>query len=187
MELDDQDLSPEEQRLAGQLEKLAFSPSPERRSSIMAAVRTTPLLGRSVIGKWRVALALSVAAAILAVSTVGAVASSGEALPNNPNYSLRLLGEQVRLALAEPTTREHLRIAFAQARIAQVRPALAHGDRSNAKGLLRDSHQYLDQARKDIGNLPRSEQGGIENQLNQAELNEHQAESQLGQDGEQGQ
>jgi hypothetical protein len=186
MELDDQDLSPEEQRLAAQLEELAFSPSPERRASIMAAVRTTPLPGRSVIGRWRIAFAVVGAAAILMVSTVGAVASSGEALPNNPNYSLRLLGERVRLALADPTTREHLRIAFAQARIAQVQPTLAHGDRSNAKGLLRDSREYLDQARKDIGNLPRSEQGQVENQLNQAEVDEHQAESQLSQEGDQG-
>jgi hypothetical protein len=99
---------------------------------------------------------------------------------------LGAFGERVRLALADPTTREHLRIAFAQARIAQVQPTLAHGDRSNAKGLLRDSREYLDQARKDIGNLPRNEQGDIENQLNQAEAHEHQTESQLDQEGDQG-
>jgi hypothetical protein len=184
--IDNQDLSADERRLAAQLEKLAVSPSPERRANIMAAVRAAQPARRSFIGRWRVALAVAGAAAILMTSTVGAVASSGDALPNNPNYSLRVLGEQVRLALADPSTREHLRIAFANTRIAQAQATIAHGDRSNAKGLLRDSHQYLDQARKDIGNLPRSEQGEIENQLNQAEANEHQAEAQLGQNGDQG-
>jgi hypothetical protein len=184
--IDNQDLSADERRLAAQLEKLAVSPSPERRANIMAAVRAAQPARRSFIGRWRVALALAGAAAILMTSTVGAVASSGDALPNNPNYSLRVLGEQVRLALADPSTREHLRIAFANTRIAQAQATIAHGDRSNAKGLLRDSHQYLDQARKDIGNLPRSEQGEIENQLNQAQANEHQAEAQLGQNGDQG-
>jgi hypothetical protein len=184
--IDNQDLSADERRLAAQLEKLAVSPSPERRANIMAAVRAAQPARRSFIGRWRVALAVAGAAAILMTSTVGAVASSGDALPNNPNYSLRVLGEQVRLVLADPSTREHLRIAFANTRIAQAQATIAHGDRSNAKGLLRDSHQYLDQARKDIGNLPRSEQGGIQNQLNQAEVNEHQAEAQLSQEGDQG-
>jgi hypothetical protein len=184
--IDNQDLSADERRLAAQLEKLAVSPSPERRANIMAAVRAAQPARRSFIGRWRVALAVAGAAAILMTSTVGAVASSGDALPNNPNYSLRVLGEQVRLVLADPSTREHLRIAFANTRIAQAQATIAHGDRSNAKGLLRDSHQYLDQARKDIGNLPRSEQGEIENQLNQAQANEHQAEAQLGQNGDQG-
>jgi phage-related protein len=44
----------------------------------------------------------------------------------------------------------------------------------------------LDQAKKDLGSLPPSEQGQIRNQLNQAEANEHQAELQLNQDGAQG-
>jgi hypothetical protein len=185
--IDNQDnLSADERRLASQLETLAVSPSPEQRANILAAVRAAQPASRSFIGRWRVALAVAGAAAILMTSTVGAIASSGDALPNNPKYSLRVFGEQVRLALADPTTREHLRIAFANTRIAQAQSTLSHGDRSNAKGLLRDSHQYLDQARKDIGNLPRSEQGEVENQLNQAQANEHQAEAQLGQDGDQG-
>jgi hypothetical protein len=119
-------------------------------------------------------------------STGGAVAASGDALPNSPNYSLRTLGEQVRLALASPVGREQLRIAFANARTTQAQAILSH-DRSNAKGLLRDSRQYLNQTRNDLGSVPAGQQGQIQNQLNQAEAAEHQAEIQLNQAGQQGQ
>lgn len=184
MGLDDQDLSPDERRLAAELEGLAVSPTPDRRANIMAAVRAAQPPGRSVIGRWRVLLAVVGAAAILMASTVGAVASSGDALPNNPNYSLRVFGEQVRIALSDPTNRERLRIAFAKTRIAQAQAILLRGDVSNAKGLLRDSQQYLAQARKDVSNLPPNEQGEIENELNQAEAQEHETESHLEQEGE---
>lgn len=184
MDLDDHDLSADERRIAAELEKLAVSPTPERRASIMAAVRAAQLPRRSVIGRWRVVLAVVGAVAILMASTVGAVASSGDALPSNPNYSLRVFGEQVRLALSDPTTREHLRIAFAKTRIAQAQTILARGDVANAKGLLHDSDQYLADARKDVGNLPRNEQGEIENELDQAEAQERETESNLEQEGE---
>lgn len=181
MELDDQDMSPEEQRLVAQLEQLGVSPTPQRRLKIMAAVRAAQPASPSLIGRWRVALAAVGALAVLAASSVGAMASSGDALPNNPNYSLRVFGEQVRLALADPASRERLRISFARARIAQAQTVLKHGDKANAKGLLRDSNQYLDDARKDIGGLPRSEQGEVESEVDQAQASEHETESHVDQ------
>lgn len=184
MGLDDQDLSADERRLAADLGRLAVSPSPARRASIMSAVRSAQPSGRRVMGPWRLVLAGLVAAAILMASTVGAVASSGDSVPSSPNYSLRVFGEQVRLSLADPTTREHLRIAFAKSRIGQAQKILARGDISNAKGLLKDSQQYLAQARKDIGNVPPNEQGEIENELNQADAQERETESRLEQEGE---
>ncbi len=184
MGLDDQDLSPDERRLAAELEKLAVNPTPERRASIMTAVRAAQLPSHFIIGRWRVVLAVIGAAAILMASTVGAVASSGDALPSSPSYSLRVFGEQVRLALSDTTTREHLRIAFAKTRIAQAQAILGQGDVANAKGLLHDSHRYLTDARKDVGSLPRNEQGEIENELDQAEAQENETESNLEQEGE---
>jgi hypothetical protein len=184
MGLDDQDLSAEEQRLAADLTRLAVDPSAERRAGIMAAVRGSHPQDRSAVRPWRLVLAGVGAVAILMAGTVGAVASSGEALPNNPNYSLRVFGEQVRLVVADPAGREQLRISFAKSRIYQARSILTLGDVSNARGLLRDSREYLAQTRKDLGGLSSSEQGQIQNQLNQAEADEHQAEMQLNQEGE---
>lgn len=187
MELAGDELSAEERRLALELGQLASDPTPERHAAIMAAVRSSRLPRQGVIGPWRLALAGVAAAAIVLASTVGAVAFSGDALPDSPKYSLRVFGEQVRLALAEPTTREQLRIDFAHARISQARAILGHGDRSNARGLLRDSREYIAQTRKNLANVPAGEQGQIQNQLNQTEADEHQAENQLNQGGEQGQ
>jgi hypothetical protein len=186
MELDDQDLTLDERRLAAELGALAEDASAERRNRIMAAVRSSHAPSRSVIGPWRVALAGLGAVGILMASTGGAVAASGDALPNSPNYSLRTFGEQVRLALADPSGREKLRIAFATTRINQAQAILVH-DRSNAKGLLRDSRQYLNQTRNELGTVPSNQQGQIQKQLNQAEAAEHQAEAQLNQGGEEGQ
>jgi hypothetical protein len=184
MGLDDQDLSAEEQRLAADLARLAVDPSAERGAAIMAAVRGSHPQDRSAVRPWRLVLAGVGAIAILMAGTVGAVASSGEALPNYPNYSLRMFGEQVRLVVADPAGREQLRISFAKSRIYQARSILTLGDVSNARGLLRDSREYLAQTRKDLGSLSSSEQGQIQNQLNQAEADEHQAEMQLNQEGE---
>jgi hypothetical protein len=186
MELDDQDLSGDERRLAGELAALAVDASAERRDRIMAAVRSSHEPRRAVTGPWRLALAGLGAVGILMASAGGVVAASGDALPNSPNYSLRVLGEQARLALADPTAREQLRIAFATSRINQAQAILGH-DRSNAKGLLRDSRGYLNQTRNELGSVPANQQGQIQNQLNQAEAAEHQAEAQLNQGGEQGQ
>lgn len=187
MEVDGDELSAEEQRLALELTQLVPDPSPERHAAIMAAVRSLPIPRAQVLGGWRLALAGVAAMAIVLGSAVGAVASSGDALPDSPRYSLRVFGEQVRLALAAPTTREQLRIDFAHARVSQAQAVLGHGDRSNARGLLRDSRDYIAQTKKDLANVPAGEQGQISAQLNQTEADEHQAENQLNQGGEQGQ
>lgn len=190
MEIDDRELSAAERDLAMRLAQLADDPSPERRAAIMAAVRGAReprLAPRTTMGGWRPALAILAAAVILSASTVGVLAASADALPSSPTYSLRVFGERVRLTVADPTSRAQLRITFAHARIVQARMALGHGDRSDAQVLLRDSRQYIDQAQNELGDVPSGQQGQIQNQLNQAGNDEHQAESQLNQQGDQGQ
>ena len=186
MELNDEGLSATEKRLAGELAALGVNPGPEKHAAIMAAVRRSQQAPPSAIVRWRLGLVGLGAAALLALSSVGAVAASRDAVPSSPTYSLRFAGEQARLALASPVGREQLRIDFANARTNQARAILKQGGRADAKGLLRDSRGYLNQAKQDLGSLPANEQGQIQNQLNQAEANEDQAEFQLNQDGAQG-
>jgi hypothetical protein len=152
----------------------------------MAAVRRSQDVRPSAVRPWRPALIVFGAAALLALSSVGALAASTDALPSSPTYSLRFAGEQARLALASPAGRERLRIDFANARINQARAILKQGGLADAKSLLRDSRGYLEQTKKELAGVPPNEQGQIQNQLNQAEANEHQAELQLNQDGAQG-
>jgi len=185
MELND-GLSAPERTLVGELAELGVTPSPDKRAAIMAAVRRSQSARPSAVVRWRPALVGLGAAALLAAGSVGAVAASSDALPSSPTYSLRNFGEQARLALASPLGRENLRIDFANARIDQARAILRQGRLADAKALLRDSGAYLAQAKKDLGSLPANEQGQIENQLNQAQANEHQAQLQLNQDGAQG-
>lgn len=186
MELDGEGLSTTERRLAAELSALGVNPSAEKHAAIMAAVRSSQTVPPAVIGRWRLALVGLSAAALLLLSSVGVVAASKDALPSSPAYSLRAGGEQVRIALASPVGREQLRIDFANARTNQARTILKQGGRADAKGLLRDSRAYLNQAKQDLSSLPADEQGQIQNQLNQAEANEDQAEVQLNQDGAQG-
>lgn len=186
MEVNGEGLSSAEQRLAGELAALGVDPSPEKSAAIMAAVRRSQDVPSTLVRRWRLALVAFGAAALLALSSVGAVAASNDALPSSPTYPLRLAGEQARLVLASPAGRERLRIDFANARASQARTILRQGARTDAQSLLRDSRGYLAQAKKDLGSLPANEQGQIQNQLNQAEANEHQAEAQLNQDGAQG-
>ena len=186
MEVNEEGLSAAERQLAAELSALGVNPSPQKSAAIMAAVRRSQDVRPTVVRRWRLALVAFGAAALLALSSVGAVAASNDALPSSPTYSLRFAGEQVRLALASPAAREQLRIDFANARVNQARAILSQGGHSDAQSLLRDSRGYLAQARKDLGSLPANEQGQIQNQLNQAETNEHQAEAQLNQDGAQG-
>jgi hypothetical protein len=184
--LDDRDLSPQEQGLAAELAHLIGEPSPQRRARIMAAVRTAPApRTEPILRPWRLVLAGVAAIGLLLASAVGAVAASADALPSSPNYSLRQLGEQVRLTFAEPKSREELRISFAESRISQAQSALRHGDRSNARGLLADSRTYLQQARQNLSNLPSDEQGEVENDLSRADASENQTQTELDQEGDQ--
>jgi hypothetical protein len=187
MELNDRDLSAAEQRLADELANLTQDPGAGRRAKILAAVRNVPDARRRPVHRWRIAIAAAAAAALLVVTSVGALAASADALPSNPNYQLRSFGEQVRLTFADPTTREQLRMSFAQSRISQARMVLQHGDRTDARGLLRDSRHYIAETKQDLAGLPSGEQGQIENQLNQTQTDQNQAESQLNQQGAQGQ
>lgn len=186
MALDDGELSPDEQRLAAELARLAVDPSPERRRRILTAVRAAPAPRPALLRPWRVAIAVAAALVLLAAGAAGALAASSDALPNSPNYPLRSIGERVRLALADPAGREQLRISFAQSRIAQARTVLKRDDRSNARSLLRDSRAYLGDAQQDLHNVPSGEQGTVQNQLNQAQAQQDDAEGQLNQQGEQG-
>lgn len=186
MELNDEGLSAAERQLAGELFALGVNPSAETSAAIMAAVRRSQNVRPALVRRWRLALVAFGAAALLALSSVGAVAASNDALPSSPTYSLRFAGEQARLALSSPAGREQLRIDFANARVNQARAVLRQGARTDAQSLLRDSRGYLAQAKKDLGSVPANEQGQIQNQLNQAETNEHQAEAQLNQNGAQG-
>jgi hypothetical protein len=186
MELNDEGLSAAERQLGSELAGLGVSPGPEKRAAIMAAVRRSQDVRPSVVRRWRLALVGFGAAALLALSSVGAVAASTDALPSSPTYSLRFVGEQARLALASPAGREQLRLDFANARINQARAILRQGSLADAKSLLRDSRGYLAQTKKDLAGLPPNEQAAIQNRLNQAEANENQAELQLNQDGAQG-
>ncbi|MHB8611420.1 MAG: DUF5667 domain-containing protein [Candidatus Dormibacteraceae bacterium] len=185
MDLDGEGLSPIERELAAQLSQLGTEPTLEQRASIMAAVRSSQVPRRAVIGRWRPVLVVFAAAALLVVTCVGALAASSDALPSSPTYSLRVFSEQVRLALASPASRQQLRIAFASTRIKQARATLSQGDRSDATELLRDSRDYLAQTKKELGDMPPATQGQIQNQLNEAEADEHQAETQLNQEGPQ--
>lgn len=187
MELNDRDLSADERRLADELASLIQDPSADRRVRIMSAVRNLPVAPPRSVRRWRLAIAAIAAAALLVITSVGALAASSEALPNSPNYHLRSFGEQLRLTFADPTTREQLRISFAQSRISQARIVLQRGDRTDARGLLRDSRQYIAETKQELAALPSGEQGQIENQLNQTQTDQNQAESQLNQQGAQGQ
>ena len=182
------ELSPVEQDLAGQLSRLTVDPTPDARKSIMRAVSAArhaePRAHRWRL-RWRVTTAVVAAILVLIAGTVGAFAASTQALPNSPAYTLRGAGEQIRIALASPVGREELRIQFARERFHQV-PAIAHRSRSDAMRLINDGSAYLDETRRDLPSLSADEQGQIENQLNQAGQDQQGAQGDLNQGGEQG-
>jgi hypothetical protein len=173
--------------LADELGGLTRDPDAHQRASIMAAVRNASSPRRAVLHPWRLAVAAGAAVVILAATSAGAIAASADALPSSPNYSLRSLGEHVRLTFAGPSWREQLRLSFAQSRISQARAVLRQGNKADARGLLHDSREYIAETRQDIGNLSSGEQGEVENELNQLETQQNEAEGQLNQQGQQGQ
>lgn len=174
----DNDLSVEERRLAAELSRLVAGPSPRSRAAIMQAVRDAQQERRGHPAR-RLMLAAVLAALLLVATAVGAFAASSDAVPSSPAYPIRTFGEQFRIALATPAEREQLRISFANARTSQARATLSHGKRADASALLRDSKSYLQQTKQNLGSLPANQQGQIQNQLNQAEADEHEVESEL--------
>ena len=182
------DLSPSEQNLAGELSRLAVDPSRATSESIMRAVSAARLVDtrrpRRQL-RWRVMTAAVAAALVLFTGTVGVLAASSQALPDSPGYSLRGVGEQIRITFASPVGREELRIQFARDRFRQV-PATVHLSRSDAMRLINDGRSYLDQTRGDLPSLSADEQGQVQNQLDQAGQDEQAAQGELNQGGEQG-
>jgi hypothetical protein len=182
------DLSPAEENLAGALSRLGLDPSPAARESIMRAVSAARLVETRrprLLVRWRVLLAAGAAVLVLITGAVGVLAASSQALPGSPAYSLRGVGEQIRITFASPVGREELRIQFARDRFKQV-PAIVHRSRSDAMRLINDGRSYLDLTRRDLASLSADEQGQVESQLNQAGQDEQAAQGQLNQGGEQG-
>jgi len=181
-------LSASELEIADRLWKLAADAGQADTESIMQAVRAARLTAgpRRQHRPQRIVLGALMAAALLLTSAVGAVAASSQALPDSPAYTLRFTGEQVRLAVASPVGREQLRIQFARDRFHQAQDVVSQ-NRPNAKRLISDGSDYLQQARHEVSSLPAGEQGPVESQLNQAGADQAAAENQLNQDGAQGQ
>jgi hypothetical protein len=181
------DLSPAELDLASQLSKLASDPSPAAREAIMGAVRTA-VAHSAQPRRWPNALRLTAAAVVAVALVLGtsifAFAASSTALPDSPAYGLRSVGEQLRIAILAPTDRELLRITFARDHFRQAQD-IAHRDRPDAVRLLKDGRAYLDDARKNLPSVPSGEQGDVQNQLNQADAQQGQTTTQLGEQGEQ--
>lgn len=178
------DLSPAEQELARRLSGLAADPSPGATASIMRAVSAArpaevPEAPRRRL-QWRAVAAVAAALVVLITGTIGAMAASSQALPISPAYALRGVGEQFRIALANPLGQEQLRIQFAQDRFHQV-PAVVHMSRSAATRLISDGSAYLDQAHRGLPSLPAREQGQVQSQLNQAGHDQKGAQDQLDQ------
>lgn len=186
MELDPgSPLTPEQERLGEELTRLVEGPSPEATARIMAAVRAAP--GPAVTsGRWRWrkrALAAAGGLALLGGSGVTALAASAHALPGSPAYTLRNLGEHLRLDLAGAADRERLRISFARDRLQQAAAAGAHGDSRVAAELLDDSRSYLRSAIADLPDLPPAERGDVQNELNSAGHQEQTTAGELRQEG----
>jgi hypothetical protein len=180
------ELSPAERELAGDLARLGDDPSPAARSTIMQAVRSavraeTPV--RRWRLRWRLAGVALAALLVLVIGAVGGVAASSQALPNSPGYPLRYVGEAARLAASDPVGREHLRIKFARDRFSQAQQ-LVRDNRADAKRLVADGSDYLNQAQSNLPSLSVDEQGQVENELDQAGQEESAAQDQVNQSGE---
>jgi hypothetical protein len=180
------ELSPSEQETAQELSSLAEDPSPASRDWIMHGIHAALAKGAPRARwhlSWRLVMAVAVAALLLGVGTIGAMAASSQALPHSPAYPLRFAGEGIRLAVASPADKEHLRIDFARDRFHQAGDVVRE-NRSDAKQLIVDGREYLAQARRDLSSLSADEQGQVESEINQAGDDERSAEGQLNQQGE---
>ena len=180
------ELSPSEQETAHELSTLAEDPSPASRDSIMhgvhAALPTAASRARWHLS-WRLVIAVAAAALLLGGGTIGAMAASSRALPHSPAYPLRFAGEGIRLAVASPADKEHLRIDFARDRFHEAVDVIRE-NRSDAKQLIVDGRDYLAQARRDLSSLSADEQGQVESEINQAGDDQRSAEGQLNQQGD---
>jgi hypothetical protein len=186
MELDPgQDLTPEQMRLGEELAHVVEGPSTEARARIMAAVRAAPgPVARSRRWRWRRrALAAAGGLALVAGTGVTALAASAHAVPGSPAYTLRNIGERLRLSIAGTASREELRISFARDRLQQAAAAGSHGDKRVAAELLDDSRSYLQSAKSDLSALPAQERGKVEEELDEAGRQEQTTEDEVQQQG----
>ena len=181
-----EEMSFSEQKLASELGHLAADLDSSTRKAIMRAVMAATLTEAAPrrLG-WRGRFLAPVAGALvlLIAGTVGAFAASSNALPKTPAYQIRLAGEEIRLTLADPKGRQQLRIGFARDRFRQAQQ-IAHSDRADAQLLIDGGGGYLAQTRRDLGSLPPDEQGQVQSQLNQAEEDQNQTQSQVAQHGQ---
>jgi len=124
---------------------------PQMAASVMAALRAermraatprTPLW-RRFPRPWR-RLALALALLLPVGGTAGAARASAAALPGNALYGMRLLREDVSLALAPTdTARSSLALGYAQDRLAAMHTiVVGHGDLGVAGALLSDAVAY---------------------------------------------
>jgi hypothetical protein len=178
-------LTPEQTRLGEELAHVVEGPSPEARARIMAAVRAAPgPVARSGRWRWRRrALAAAGGLALVAGTGVTALAASAHAVPGSPAYTLRNIGERLRLSIAGTAAREELRISFARDRIQQAAAAGSHGDKRVAAELLDDSRSYLHSAMADLAELPAAERGKVEGELDDTGRQEQTTEGEVQQQG----
>lgn len=128
---------------------------PQMAASVMAALRAERMRGaaprtppwRRLPRPWR-RLALALALLLPVGGAAGAAQTSAAALPGNALYGVRLLRENVSLALAPTATaRGSLALGYAQDRLAAMhRIVVGHGDLGVAGTLMGDAVAYNRQA-----------------------------------------
>ncbi len=113
----------------------------------LPARRRLPPLWRRLPPLWR-RLVLALALLLPLGGAVGAAQASASALPGTPLYSVRLLRENVALALAPTdTARSNLALGYAQDRLAAMHHiVVGYGDLRVASLLLGDAATYNRQA-----------------------------------------
>ncbi len=142
----------EELALGTRIAQLARDPSGEARARIMAAVRNAPALAtpsRQPIfagGRWRFVLVGLATAGLLLAASAGALAASSDALPRSPAYRLRLIEENLRVAVADPREQPRLQLQFAAERARQAQEQIRLGDAGVAAELLSDCRRELSDA-----------------------------------------
>lgn len=188
MELEDE-LATEDLELAARLFGLRRNPSTEARARIIAAVRSAagPAITVPHRPAWRrrtATMAMGVTA-VLAGSSVAAFAATADATPGSPAYAVRVAGEDLRLAVADPRGKEYLRSQFAQGRLRQFGRPGAGGHEAGLT-LLRDAKTYLEQAAKGIKTVSGDEREQIDAEIHNLQREEQRDEGQIN-EGDSGQ
>jgi hypothetical protein len=111
--------------------------------------RVVPLASRRQDGLTWVRLAgRAVAAAAIVISAgYGTIAASASSLPGNPLYSVKLIVEDVRVAVASPNERPRIYVEQADNRLEETQRLLHNGQYPEAERTVREAQQSLDSAR----------------------------------------